>query len=125
MVRVAQKTKVITICDLHRGDVEATATVEISIDGKRQKIDVCNEHLAEVRRAVKPWLARAGGTAAATPRTRRKAGRPAKKSRKKSAPRRNLDGAEIRAWAAKNGYELPARGRIPAAVRTAYESAKK
>jgi hypothetical protein len=31
--------------------------------------------------------------------------------------------AEIRAWAAENGYEVSARGRVPAEVRAAYEAA--
>ena len=113
---MARKTKVITICDLHRGEVEATGTVEITINGERRALDVCAEHLAEIRKSVRPWLGRAGST---PNRTR------ARKTTKKSKPRRNLDGAAIREWAAKNGYELPARGRIPAAVRSAYESAKK
>ena len=112
---MARKTKVITICDLHRGEVEATGTVEITINGERRTLDVCAEHLAEIRKSVRPWLGRAAsGTS-----------KRARKTTKKSKPRRNVDGAAIRAWAAKNGHDLPARGRIPAAVREAYEAAKK
>ena len=33
---------------------------------------------------------------------------------------RNGQAAEIRRWGRENGYEVPTRGRIPVAVRTAW-----
>jgi hypothetical protein len=36
----------------------------------------------------------------------------------------SVSAAELRAWASRNGYECPARGRVPSAVREAYEAAQ-
>jgi hypothetical protein len=112
---MARKTKVVTVCDRHRGDVEAAGTIEIVIDGERRRIDLCAEHLAELRRAVRPWLKPSPSAPAA--RTRK----PAAARR----PKRSPDSAAVREWAQANGYELPARGRIPNAVREAYAAKKK
>lgn len=110
---MARRTRVVVVCDRHRGEVEAVGTMEITIDGERRKLDLCAEHLAELRRTMRPWLRQAtsGGTS-----------RPAAKAGKSTAKRtvRATDAAEVRAWAKQNGWKLPARGRIPTAVREAF-----
>jgi len=108
---MARKTKVVVVCDRHRGDVEAVASVEISVEGDRRRIDLCADHLAELRKALKPFL----GTA--TTRKRAASARPS--GRRSSA----ADVAAVRGWARENGYEVSERGRIPNAVREAYAAA--
>lgn len=116
---MARTTRVVTICDLHKEEVEAAGTVEIAIDGERRKLDVCADHLAELRSAMKPWFsgstARRGGA--------RKAKKGSRKATGSSRRRRNPDAPAVRAWAVEHGYDVPARGRLPAAVREAYEAA--
>lgn len=107
---MARKTKVIVVCDLHDSDVEAVDTVRLGIGDEQRSLDLCAEHLAEVRAAMAPWLAAVAGRAGS-----RRGGAP-----KRPRPFRNPDAAEVRAWALANGYDLPARGRIPTAVREAF-----
>src|SRR5687768_13129814 len=100
---MARKTKVVVVCDRHRTDVEATGTVEFVLDGERRKLDLCAEHMAEVRKAIRPWLRQAASGAAPAPRAARKAtakGRKAAGNR----PRRDPEAGAIRAWAAANGF---------------------
>jgi len=114
---MAKKTTVIVICDRHRGEVKATGTVDVAIDGQHQKLDLCGEHLTEFRRQMRPWLRQS----ASRP---RKASAPARKAAAKGAPRRRSasDAADIRAWAQQSGYDVPSRGRLPAALREAYNA---
>jgi Lsr2 len=49
------------------------------------------------------------------------------RARRASAPRGSggkSDSASVRAWAKEAGYDVPARGRIPKSVLTAYEEAQ-
>lgn len=121
---MARRTKVVVVCDRHRGEVEATGSVEIALDGERRSLDLCAEHLSELRRTLRPWL-RQGASAPAS----RRAGRPRKAAAKaggrRGPVRRNTDGPAIREWAAGQGWDLPARGRIPDAVREAYYADKR
>jgi hypothetical protein len=116
---MARKSKVVLICDKHRGDVEAVGTLEIIIDGQRRKLDLCADHLAEARRVVRPWLRAA--TTSAAPSSGGGSG-PSRSGRSNASTRRNS--AMLREWAVANGYELPGRGRIPRAVHEAYEASK-
>ena len=109
---MARRTKVVVVCDRHRGEVEAVGTMEIAIDGERRKLDLCAEHLAELRRTMRPWLRQASTGGGTRPAAKKKA------TGKRVA--RATDAAEVRAWAKQNGWKLPARGRIPTAVREAF-----
>jgi hypothetical protein len=117
---MARRTKVVVVCDLHRTETPATGSVEIAIDGERRTLDLCAEHLAEVRKAMRPWL-RQGTPGAATTRPAAARGKAATSGAKKR-PFRNPDAPEVRAWALANGFDIPARGRIPSAVREAYQA---
>lgn len=108
---MARKTKVVVVCDRHRGDVDAVASVEINVDGDRRRVDLCADHLAEFRKAVKPWLA--------TPTGRGRAAGSRPRSRRANA----ADVVAVREWARANGYEVSERGRISNAVREAYAAA--
>jgi hypothetical protein len=118
---MARRTKVVVVCDRHRGEVEAVGTMEIAIDGERRKLDLCAEHLAELRRTMRPWLRQAAAPAA---KGRSRGG--AKKAGRSSGGRaaRSTDAADVRAWAKANGWKLPDRGRIPTAVREAFSAAR-
>ena len=116
---MARRTKVVVVCDRHRGEVEAVGTMEIAIDGERRKLDLCAEHLAELRRTMRPWLRQA---ATAAPKTRSRGA--AKKRGSSSRAARSSDAAEVRAWARDNGWDIPARGRIPNDVREAFSAAR-
>ena len=92
---------------------EATETVTFSLDGVNYEIDLNEAHAAELRAAVKPFASagrRVGGGARLT-----SAGAVKKSS--------GYDPKAVRAWAASNRVELPARGRIPAAVLEQYRAA--
>ena len=110
---MARKSKVILVCDKHRGDVEAVGTLEIVIDGDRRRLDLCAEHLAEARRIVRPWMKVATSSSSSSGPGR---------NRTTASSRR--DSAALREWAVANGYKLPTRGRIPRAVHEAYEASK-
>ena len=115
---MARKTKVVVVCDKHRGEVEAVGSIEISIDGDRRSLDLCAEHLAEVRKAMRPWLRQAPAKAS----TRSRSG--TKKAGGRRRPARSADAAAVRSWARDNGYDVPTRGRIPSALREAFTAAQ-
>lgn len=105
-----KKRTTYTVCDRHRSEIEAVEQATIVVGKERRQLDLCRDCAAELRR-----FAGLNGKAK-------------KKASPKSAPsrggRRPADEAKaIRAWAAKNGHELPERGRIPAAVTSAWRAA--
>ena len=116
---MARKTKVVVVCDKHRGEVEAVGSIEISIDGDRRSLDLCAEHLADIRKAMRPWLRQA--PASTSTRSRSRSGTKRASGRR---PTRNADAAAVRQWARDNGYDVPTRGRIPGAVREAFTAAQ-
>lgn len=89
----------------------AAETVRFSLDGISYEIDLSEKNAAALRGAVAPFTSRAN-TAGQQQRTRT--------TLPSSGPSRN---AEIRAWAASQGIEVPARGRIPVAVVQAFNAA--
>ena len=97
---------------------EADRTVEFSIDGVRYTIDLSDKNAGKLRKALDPYLAAATrvGRGGASPRS----------ASSRSAASSGRVGREqnqaIRAWAAKNGYEVSERGRIPASVTEAFHS---
>ncbi len=86
-------------------------TVLFSLDGKAYEIDLTEEHAAQLRDALAPYVS---------------AGRPLARSGASAAPRRRSgqqDYGPIREWAKENGYEVSERGRVPATVLEAYDAA--
>jgi hypothetical protein len=105
--------QVITVLtdDLDGGD--ADRTVEFGLDGITYTIDLSEKNVAKLRKALDPYLAvatRAGRTA----------------GRRTTTPVSRANSREtnqaIREWAAKNGWEVSERGRIPASVVEAYNN---
>lgn len=116
---MAQKVNIVLVDDIDGS--EATQTVSFGLDGTTYEIDLNDDHAAELREALAGYVGHA---------------------RKVSGGRRNRGGSrssggngggggaaggasarEIREWARSNGHDVPERGRIPAEVREAYESA--
>jgi Lsr2 len=89
----------------------AAGTVSFAYDGTHYEIDLSKRNSAAFEKAMRPYL---------------EAARKVRRSRGRTTPRRSSnkhDLAEVRAWAAKNGYDVSERGRIAAAVLSAYEDA--
>lgn len=87
-------------------------TVGFAFDGNSYEIDLTNQNAAAFRSAVEPYLKNARLVTAST--------------RKKTSPgasQRGTPAAHIRAWAIANGHDLAPKGRIPAPIREAYETA--
>lgn len=109
---MAQITEVRLVDDLDGGD--AVESVVFGIDDRTYEIDLNEEHAAELRDALAPFVGaarRAGGS-----------GAPAARQKSSSrSPRSREETAAIRQWAVEQGHEVSARGRIPSAVIEAYE----
>ncbi|MGN9778312.1 histone-like nucleoid-structuring protein Lsr2 [Micromonospora sp. H33] len=110
--------KVITVLtdDLDGG--KADRTVEFSLDGVAYTIDVSDENAGVLRKALDPYISagrRIGRGGVDTSRApRRGAGTGAGMDREQNRA--------IREWAAKNGYKISERGRIPVEVVEAYKN---
>ena len=83
--------------------------MSFGLDGVNYEIDLNDEHAAELRDALAPWVSKG----------RRTGGR--KSTRGTAAPRAAAsDAAKIREWARGQGIEVSERGRIPAEIRERY-----
>ncbi|WP_136709924.1 Lsr2 family protein [Agromyces sp. H66] len=106
---MATKTVVTLVDDLDGSD--ADETVAFAIDGTNYEIDLSADNAASFRAALRPYVD-AARTAS------RRGGRGGRRSSATTATSK-----EIRAWAEANGIDVPARGRIPAAVHERYLAA--
>jgi hypothetical protein len=88
----------------------AAETIAFGLDGKTYEIDLSEKNAKALRKAFEPWIGAA----------RRVGGR---KTRSSAASATGVDNKAVRAWAASNGIELSARGRIPAEVIEKYLAA--
>ncbi|QIG44778.1 Lsr2 family protein [Nocardioides anomalus] len=112
---MAQKVHIVLEDDIDGS--EATETVSFALDGTSYEIDLNDDNAAKMRDALATYV----GHARKVSGSRRGGGR------RSSTPAANGNGGasarEIREWARENGHDVPERGRIPADVREAYESA--
>jgi hypothetical protein len=88
----------------------AVETVKFGLDGREFEIDLSEKNAKAIRKALEPWVAAA----------RRVGGR---QSRGTKRVETGVDTAAVRAWAASNGIELSARGRLPRDVVEQYRAA--
>lgn len=102
---MAQQVKVILVDDVDGGPADETLT--FGLDGTNYEIDLSSANAARLRGELATWIS-AG---------RRVAGK------RRGSGGASGDAAKIRAWARDRGMKVPDRGRIPADVRAAYESA--
>ena len=114
---MARKVQVILSDDLDE-NVSADETVSFALDGTNYEIDLSEKNAKELREALSRYVqaarkvGRGSGRASGGGRSRATGGR----------MDREQAGA-IRDWARKNGHQVSDRGRIPASVVEAYESA--
>ncbi|MBF4592383.1 Lsr2 family protein [Curtobacterium flaccumfaciens] len=112
---MAQKITTTLVDDLTGDIIEEGAgkTVQFGFDGAAYEIDLTDANAEKLREALSVYVAVA-----------RKVGGRATRSRTSSAGRTDAhELAKIREWAAANGHEVAARGRISQAVRDAYAAA--
>lgn len=120
---MAQKVQVLLVCDLHDDEVEGSETVAFGLDGSSYEIDVCEQHAADLRDAFAPYVgaARRAGRAPAAPSQRRPGRAPGRAAGGGNGDKQRVQ--EIREWARSNGHKVSERGRLSAAVVSAYEAA--
>ncbi|WP_129338625.1 histone-like nucleoid-structuring protein Lsr2 [Cellulomonas endophytica] len=117
---MAQKTQVTLVDDVSGEEItDGGQTVTFGLDGTRYEIDLNQKNSDRLRSALAPYIA-AG---------RKVAGRATNAGRANSRPPQSADSAKpdaraAREWAASNGIELSARGRIPADVIKKFQEAK-
>ncbi len=99
---MAQRIEVILVDDLDGSP--AKETIQFSIDGNHYEIDLSEENAKEFRSAIRKYVRK---------------GRPMK-----ATPAKN-EAAEIRKWAAENGFEVNERGRLRRDVVEAYREAQR
>jgi TPP-dependent trihydroxycyclohexane-1,2-dione (THcHDO) dehydratase len=119
---MAQKTIVTLVDDLTGEAAENISTVEFALDGRAYELDLTDENSAKLHDALSQYVNAArkiGGQ-------RRSVTRPDRgsqsTSRTTSYNRETLK--SIREWAKKNSHNVSDRGRLPAEVLQAWETAQ-
>jgi hypothetical protein len=113
---MAQKVTTHLVDDLSGDVIEPGKgrTVQFAFDGSSYEIDLTEENADKLREAFSDYVAAA----------RKVSGGRQARSGSSSKGRSSADElAKIREWAAANGYEVAARGRISQQVRDAYAAA--
>ncbi len=90
----------------------AAETISFGLDGKTYEIDLSTKNAKALRKELEPWVGAA----------RRLSGRKTRTT-SAAASTTGVDNKAVRAWAASNGIELSARGRIPGEVIEKYRAA--
>lgn len=113
---MAQKVTTTLVDDLTGETIEdgAGKTIQFAFDGGAYEIDLTDDNAEKFRAALSDYVAAA-----------RKVGARSGRGRITSTTRSSADElAKIREWAAANGHEVAARGRISQSVREAYAAAR-
>jgi hypothetical protein len=111
---MARKTEtLVTMTDDIDGS-KAVETVTFGFDGSSFEIDLSAKNAKALRADFAKWAESARKAKRSTA---------ARGKRGTAAPAPVSDAKLIRQWAAENGIEVPARGRIPATVAEAYHAA--
>lgn len=92
----------------------ADETVSFALDGVRYEIDLSAANAAQLREDFAHWVGHARSSGR-RPSGRRKSGG--------SASTRRANVSAVREWARSRGMQVSDRGRVPAAVQEAYDSA--
>ena len=110
---MARKTETVTtLIDDLDGSTRGIETVSFTLDGTAYEIDLGPKNAKSIRADFEKWSAAA-----------RKAKRGPVRVRRGAAAKPASEAAAIREWAAANGVQVPARGRIPKAVAEQYHAA--
>ena len=119
---MAQKTIVTLVDDLTGEAAENISTVEFALDGVTYELDLNDENSTKLHDALSPY-AKAGRKIGGRRRSGPRPGR-ANKGTDPSARYNRETLKSIREWAKKNGYKVSDRGRLPAEVVQAWQSAQ-
>jgi hypothetical protein len=92
---------------------KAERTIAFGFDGANYEIDLSKKNATAFERALRPYVDAA-----------RKVGRANGRRARRGAASQSRDLGAVRAWARANGHAVSDRGRVPAAVLDAYDSAK-
>jgi hypothetical protein len=112
---MAQKVLVQLIDDLDGTSSDDVTTVQFGLDGVTYEIDLTESNADRLRDVLAEYVASA----------RRTGGRVRRGTRPgATGGTANNDAGQIREWAAANGIELAARGRIPSHVSESYRQAQ-
>lgn len=103
---------------LEVGDGE---TVLFSLDGTAYEIDLTHDNANALRDVLAPYIDAARRVSSRG--TTSRAATPSNGGGRKQKRAGQRDYAPIREWAAKNGYQVSERGRVPAQVLDAYDAA--
>jgi hypothetical protein len=108
--------QVITLLTDDLDGSEADRTVEFGLDGATYTIDLSQKNAGKLRKALDPYVNAGTRVGRGGIDGRRRGGR--------SGPTRSDrdQNKNIREWAAKKGYDVSDRGRIPASVVEAYNN---
>lgn len=110
LVPMAQKIVTLLEDDIDGG--EATETITFGLDGTTYEIDLNDKNAGALRKAIAPYVEQGRRVTTASRRGKR------------TPQAAGASASEIREWAAAQGMEVPARGRIPAGVREAYDASR-
>jgi hypothetical protein len=110
---MAQKIQVLLVDDMDGG--VATETVSFGLDGGTYEIDLSSNNATMLRAALADYIAHARRPSKTRVAAVRPARTPARADREQTQA--------IREWARKNGHNVNDRGRVPASVVEAYNSA--
>ena len=101
---------------------EADRTVELGLDGVKYTIDLSEKNVGKLRKSLEPYLTAATRLGRSRSEDRRTARRDGSGGRARAHRDQNQ---AIREWAAKNGYSISSRGRIPSVVVEAFHSTRR
>ena len=109
---MAQKITTTTLCDIHNDDTEAVHTSSFALNHAAFEIDLCQKHTDMLGKNLGAFVENARKTAPV-------------RSARKYTPAKNGEAGKVRVWAAENGLTVPARGRVPSLIASAYAAAHK
>lgn len=113
---MARRTVVTYYSDLSGVEIDQSSMgVQFSLDGDSFEIDLSRDEHEALQQALAPFVA-----AARVATSKRTPGRTASSQASAST---EPDSRTLRTWAHENGFDVPARGRIPELVREAYKAA--
>jgi hypothetical protein len=119
---MAQKTIVTLVDDLTGEEAENISTVEFAIDGVTYELDLTDENSTKLHDTLSQY-AKAGRKVGGRRRSSPRPGRVIKSTGGTAGYNRETL-KSIREWAKKNGHNVSDRGRLPAEVMQAWQTAQ-
>jgi hypothetical protein len=117
---MAQKTTVQLVDDLDGSASEDISTVTFGLDGVSYEIDLTGDNAENLRKGLTDFIAAARRTGG---RVKRGFGATATSVPSAGSARSKEQTQAIRDWARNNGWDIADRGRVPASVIEAFETA--